>query len=1549
MSKVVNSTSHSSQAKAEPELHDLLRSLILGCQEEEPDPLGEALARGEIPEEIAEELRIVPLDSPAGVQFQSAMHELVARICPAEVNLDEIGPRFFLMDDPEPNACHIKGSHPPLIGFTTGMFEPSQRLYPRTQDAREGIIFHEGYHVLFPGLGLKLEEGAADIAATRGLYYQDKDPKAYLEWLRLVAREASSTEIAIPKALERFFDPHPDPLTRVSYIEGELTRLEKSSQEVKASPRPIPPDDPFREIIKNAVHTSFVSRVLEREGYAQAGIKERVEILARLVRTNDTWNSSRTKDLARAIKELPAAQIPDELSRLADTLLEKIGEIRLPISALSIDAESGVPKGLAQSYELVDRRSYLAYLYKATCQATTSSDTLVPLGRLKVLAAKVEEFISASGHSGIKEKAIELKAAIQAEPLAQDWYLRDFLRRIQWPSFSLPQRLGEPAAWSEHLATARKAAQNGDDRIALGLLEVGVFQPELARLLSDQTVANLLGSQHMGHRMVPHKEGLGISAGTTFDRLLTGQGRKKESVSIGGSDIKVDIHGRLVSLPKSRIDRSKLAYRNYLESARALARFSLADQCLAADPKLEPARYNALQLWQRYGTKLAGISFFLEHPSQFRSLNATVMCKQPAAEKELSSVFDQLLCAPATTVQASTAIREFFEPQNFSFYSLIELAGNSLKPRLDRPLMHFLLGAPEQVFSWQEKLGRLMGEVERLRDKSHYREAGPLLECVLPAELRGRPATWSELLAQVQAFKELLAREKLELAVDDWSSALQLFAELKTPGPDELGEATTAEACRFLDVCGHGPLRLHGQGLAWALARALRQVSLDQNVETAAKQWCTLTEHGMGLVRPSTLNAKLEPLLKLIKQSADPAVRLATSEQILKVALLPNSRLRTRVGRIWAEAAGSLHGRDVFRVKLQPLVENARKFKSALNREAALRLLAVELEAQGGLLGDIKRASSFDNQASMLQADVTAFGLDAIFSAIQGKPRARAPILDFLQGTYSRSAAITLNSKLKRLGLDLSAIPQGRMTKREQSIAIVHCLHQLFWDSPIEVQVGLSRQLFFPVSTSSRGLTLRAVHQALKRLPSSDTPERELVHKFIGIYIRKLRKHQGPHVFTALLIGSEPGSKGHGLGRAISRAASSMGPAEYKLCQHAHSDCRTPENLRRDTARFKYNAQDNTPYQIHAMVNALPKHVRRRIIHIGRSRGSGAFFQSSEVIMEDKSTQILQLLTPHARERAAEGLRPIRETAQELARENGDWQALIDMSNESEATWLEEIDPAISLEKFKAARKLYHGLTVQVGDQLYTVQTPSLYKFGPNKPAWEAAYRIMSPLEGVHFAELALRSDKKSSAYCKTVAKGMGCLIIQNIMRGFLFDDDPHGGNLLLSGHTWGRLDWGGMLITPPTERDLEEIGASICDTLKRMGSGNDFAPAFLSVLKERMQSQGQVPRILAKVQKTLSAFGEYQLLIPPPDLTSVLISAMDGLHPVIQSVFENRLISGPLAFLARPQEMLALLPNPIKITWPAPEEEKDESSSWQDEGLDELGLGDIFGVRSRN
>ncbi len=250
-----------------------------------------------------------------------------------------------------------------------------------------------------------------------------------------------------------------------------------------------------------------------------------------------------------------------------------------------------------------------------------------------------------------------------------------------------------------------------------------------------------------------------------------------------------------------------------------------------------------------------------------------------------------------------------------------------------------------------------------------------------------------------------------------------------------------------------------------------------------------------------------------------------------------------------------------------------------------------------------------------------------------------------------------------------------------------------------------------------------------------------------------------------------------------------------------------------------------------------------------------------------------------------------------------------------------ELDGNTGYQQMADARHLYDcigmgmdGFTIDFETMKWDTKQPGAYRTAVSDGTnmWSQSCRIMEKAEGLNYDEI---TDEKVKT---AVAKANFMLNLRAILKGGLFDDDRHAGQLKVeqNGHHLHvcLFDTGSMSTEQPTATERQLFGRVLSNTVQGLLAANTpkskrkealqsvfpntnaadllekegtFTDYFNAALHEIRCEQGTVPPYLSKVMRALGQLSHFTKDIPADNggiskLALRLLSEKDAIHPDI-------------------------------------------------------------------
>jgi hypothetical protein len=597
------------------------------------------------------------------------------------------------------------------------------------------------------------------------------------------------------------------------------------------------------------------------------------------------------------------------------------------------------------------------------------------------------------------------------------------------------------------------------------------------------------------------------------------------------------------------------------------------------------------------------------------------------------------------------------------------------------------------------------------------------------------------------------------------------------------------------------------------------------------------------------------------------------------------------------------------------------------DRTAVLNTLAKTLVSQRELTLAIEGTSQVMTSGLFTDTHAPLIAIEGGGQIVIDSREKRFKIINFLSNPLSaKSVELLSNDGLDWLEID-GDDPDRVSYKRRIDGQLVD-LHKNFWAAPIEARAILMKEILTPgtvysgelvdeggkeisVERAKAAQVGEAFHYVLARVFPDSSPHGAAARRWVEAYIDGMPEYSRHIALSALLVaGQRTEEAGKGAGFAIASFLESMGPAETKAGQAAQGHPKTPDDIRADLKRLKTSAAEPMRWELFNLIeDSLGSDVQNRVARVREVLGSASLFVAVDVELEDGRDAVLSLLRPHALERARFGFELIGNMVGAFDHASASFRVMRELLGDASA--LAEIETNTGYVKLQrdAARRTYNGVTVDVGERRIKFQVPEVLEFGEG---WVLSERA----PGAHFIDLPDDRGRRE------LAKAIMTVELNNILSGRPFDNDRHGGNCRVEGNTVHHFDFGGMMLAPPSDDDLRQLGETVVKAGFGAQSVDDFVNRYFDVLRERQGVGEEISPVLKRAQKALLSIAEYSQGLSKDDLIDVLVSsAAHELHPAVREAVEGAVIgmltnspsNNPPVDLARVME--ALTDPPIRIT----------------------------------
>jgi hypothetical protein len=229
----------------------------------------------------------------------------------------------------------------------------------------------------------------------------------------------------------------------------------------------------------------------------------------------------------------------------------------------------------------------------------------------------------------------------------------------------------------------------------------------------------------------------------------------------------------------------------------------------------------------------------------------------------------------------------------------------------------------------------------------------------------------------------------------------------------------------------------------------------------------------------------------------------------------------------------------------------------------------------------------------------------------------------------------------------------------------------------------------------------------------------------------------------------------------------------------------------------------------------------------------------------------------------------------------------------------DETNTGLAMVQRDTARAIYSGTTVTVDGDTVQFEVPKVTGVGKG-------YVLSDRAPGEHFIDLPDSPERRR------LAKAIMAVELNNILSGRQFDNDRHGGNCRVKDGIVYHFDFGGMLLAPPTDDDLRQLGEVVVAAGLGAKSVDDFVNRCFSALREREERNEEVSPILKRAQKALISIAEYSAGMTREDMLEVLVSAAaHDLHPAVKEAVEGAVIEALMSTPDLMTELAGLMQSP--------------------------------------
>ena len=1482
---------------------DKYQTQISLSEERSPKEIKETLHSGRIPSKLRDELRIVPLDSAAGQKFQKAM-EPIAHKLRKHFDIEESPIRFFLMDLPGINACQIREAQPPLIGFTKGCFitTESEGFQKETYQPLETIdevaliLAHEQVHLnieksINPKHNTKLEEAIANYRPIDAVYHAGFNPAAGQSRIRdAMASQNGKIDWG------HITDVHPIPSSSLSITEAALTQLNRKYGDITRESTPIEEHHQLIEAANEAAHISTLEQLLTERAYDSSSIENKAEIIEEIIRRDTHLDGRRFQDLKKVVNDYRKS-LRAETDK--DKLLAPIFDATLDLIETRSNPDPNIETLL----------SYIA----------PQNLGIKPLGRLKPLELACRNFIKSASYEDARTSAIALLKAIEEEPLSSQSSGRALLKSISFSQFRFPDidkvnTRPQKLSWNRHMMFAERELKDADAPIVEALISLGVHEPRLYANMKDKTAVNFFIGRSSAVFRGPHDGSTGINSLSFADDTAI-------SVAL--------LHER----PSHNADSLKLFYR--VKHAENLFIRCIQEREPASTQEEDLYRLsNQIDKLKHHehdlpvSELLIGLSHIEKAPELFIKINSERLDSRLAQREVVKHIFNAE-CLPSIRRKIGLALssselnlaRSYQDELLSSDGAPLDPSAayeRNLKPITSSPLLSQMLAPSNSTLSDEEKqiLARNTISWESFLDSplgsydantlttlpsplcNDYKRLLEELSIVFPTERERilNIGTWEDLDNCVQ---------ELGLANNPLGKEIVLIHSLligsNTNNPESLESAILE---RTLDILVHPASysEYSQRDVSPVALKIIRnQMSFpplwSDDYKQACKEWKTFYQ---AEIMPHEEQDKyLHDLLDRVDSLAEPETRREAYELLLNTRgkglksykRIKDPELRSRLANSWAKSILESYGHDDdtegYRVSIIQAVEAVEPIIARADRSEFLNILSKTVTAQESLSLKLGERTESLSETTLLNSNLPFMGIEGFQQILTKDFESRSEVLRYLTAPISSNTLAPVVERALDWERNENTDPDEL---RKQISAQFKDIHKNFWALPLEARALIMKEILTPHQASPAEID-DAFEMTLEIVFPKDKSHSANARRWVRAYIDATPQHAQHLLLSALLVAGQKSEDAQGdTGFAIASFLESMGPAETKAGQAAQGHPQTPEDIRRDLTRLKTRADEPSRWELFSLINqSLEPEVRETISHVGRVLGSASLYVAVEITTTNGESAVLSILRPSGRERAQFGFTLLDGMISKLDQESSSFQVMRDIISDSKELIENETNTSLAPHQRDTARGLYNTSRVFIDGEEIRFYVPPIVKTGEH-------YVVSEKAPGPHFIDLPPGEERKK------FAKAILALELNAILSGLPFDNDRHGGNCRIQDNIVYHFDFGGMMLSSPSEKELNELSKVILSSASGSVSIEEFVQRYFSTLRS-MNEKGEIlSPLLKRAQKALLSLAEYSQDMTEDDLKDITYAALDSAHPVVKSAakdaFRNLPLKGKLALL---------------------------------------------------
>lgn len=1014
------------------------------------DIIKEELGSGKIPQELAEEMRLVPFESIEGQKFHNAVLEFIKPLYQSSNgrdirygthDFDKEPVKFILSKSGVSNACRIRYTDPSTVVIDAAMFEAQgnkEALIANNADLAYILIHEISHGKLRKEFGedvsnSKIEEGAFYSIPIQLLHANGIDPQLGQNTIKKIAkfvkRETKKAEL-----YKLFIDDHPLPenIEKIASDTKAFILKEKGKHEYKSFDLSISQGvlDPIHRGVEQRYLTSRIAAI---SGFESLTAFKKIEALGQILETMQDYYPVRIFDLLNELKKIQIKPDPD-LKKAANVFVNKVLDARTkldnsgPLEMLLLRVSRLVNPSVHE-IEPMGRLAIINDQAKALIKANNTLLTLSP---------KASEWKQAE--EVLIEAAQSFNRAIEAEPLAKTYEGRQFLQIFNWSQFEFPntdqiKKLKPAISWSP----MRYLAINNTDVLKAGFImgldkDPGMY--EAIRYHDYQVGLDFYSEDSSKNRLVPSLKFQPISKGPTDE-----SNSRIEDLVIESSNNRVkawciDFNNLPdhPSLPGSHLYEAHNANIKYLiDICINLGTKEAEDKAVSLCGKMVQSNDNEIK-FSDYA--LSNFNFV------FRANAIELEHKSLVAGQAFINIFDRLIQEKGD--EGRTIVRQFYgldspaqnfwqeigphqfqsnpNPWNLGFKQADEeddsesVTHNILNELKQNPFMKFVLNDKYQIFNLDEKktiinlLNCKDSALFGINDKNTATETLGYFSPYFPDidKLKTIDQTFDFLKQQsgIQPFDTYIGQLKL-LILACQETELSLDTSFSVT---RASENSNIMECSDLT-----------QVLRFSVNKNFAEVLKPSTLNKAVEYWIEFTNQD--LFNPGKSIDYLESILQLIKE-VDPQSIKEYSQLLLASNQIKLPSQREQLMGLWSESILAIHGQDTggddYLLQVKPNINWVLTDIHRSQQSKILQTLVSKLQAQEALCQytaeELKRHTIQLKDFDYVKEKGIA--IEGLLHFVKNHATRKKPILDFLIKPYNLSSVGSFVKKFARFFLE---------------------------------------------------------------------------------------------------------------------------------------------------------------------------------------------------------------------------------------------------------------------------------------------------------------------------------------------------------------------------------------------------------------------------------------------------------------------------------------------------------------------------------------------------